>query len=118
MVIGQKVKQTAIMRITGAVRERLEPLMFSRYPNKEWAAYFLFGTHETPAGMVITAIGLIEPKGDDLDSTTSPVRFAESRTLCCPSEKLVSYGKKSPVAAAPSGRWPRGGQNKHCVCAE
>jgi molybdopterin/thiamine biosynthesis adenylyltransferase len=87
MVIGQKVKPTAIMRITGALRERLESLIFSRYPDKEWAMYFLFGTHRTTDGMVITVVDLIEPEGNDLDSTTAIVRFTEPYSLRAALEK-------------------------------
>src|SRR5581483_7248114 len=87
MAIGQKVKQAAVMRITGALRERLESLIFSRYPDKEWATYFLFGTHRRPDGMVITVADLIEPEGDDLDSTTAIVRFTEPYSLRAALEK-------------------------------
>jgi molybdopterin/thiamine biosynthesis adenylyltransferase len=87
MAIGQKVKQAAIMRITGALRGRLESLIFSRYPDKEWATYFLFGTHGTPEGMVITVVDLIEPHGEDLDSTTAIVRFTEPYSLRAALEK-------------------------------
>jgi molybdopterin/thiamine biosynthesis adenylyltransferase len=87
MAINQKVKQAAILRITGALRERLESLIFSRYPNKEWATYFLFGTHRTPDGIIITVIDLVDPKGDDLDSTTAIVRFTEPYSLRAALEK-------------------------------
>src|SRR5258706_16273105 len=87
MAIGQKIKQRATLRITGALRERLESLIFSRYPDKEWATYFLFGTHRTPGGIVITVTGLIDPQGDDLDSTTAIVRFTEPYTLRAALEK-------------------------------
>ena len=35
MALRQKVAPPAVLRITGAVRERLEALIFSRYPDKE-----------------------------------------------------------------------------------
>jgi molybdopterin/thiamine biosynthesis adenylyltransferase len=87
MAIGHTVKKAAIMRTTGALRERLESLIFSRYPEKEWATYFLFGTHPTPEGMVITVVDLIEPQGNDLDSTTAIVRFTEPYSLRAALEK-------------------------------
>ncbi|SRR5216683_233131 len=87
MALRQKVAQLAVMRITGAVRERLETLIFSRYPEKEWATFFLFGTHQTPDGIVVTIIDLIEPKEGDLDSTTSIVRFNEPYSLRAALEK-------------------------------
>ena len=87
MALRQKVAQPAVLRITGAVRERLETLIFSRYPQKEWATFFLFGTHQTPSGILITLIDLIEPKEGDLDSTTSIVRFNEPYSLRAALEK-------------------------------
>jgi molybdopterin/thiamine biosynthesis adenylyltransferase len=87
MAIDQKVKQAAIMRITGAARQRLETLLFSRYPEEEWGTFFLFGTRETPDGMVITVVHLFEPQGGDLDSTTSIVRFTEPYSLRAALEK-------------------------------
>jgi hypothetical protein len=87
MAFGQKVKQSAIMRITGALRERLESLIFSRYPEEEWGTFFLFGTHPTEHGIIITAVDLIEPSDDDLDSTTAIVRFTEPYSLRAALEK-------------------------------
>src|SRR6266404_8633081 len=87
MALRQKVAQPPVLRITGAVRERLETLIFSRYPEKEWATFVLFGTHQTPDGIVITIIDLIEPKEGDLDSTTSIVRFNEPYSLRAALEK-------------------------------
>jgi molybdopterin/thiamine biosynthesis adenylyltransferase len=87
MALRQKVAQPGVLRITGAVRERLEALIFSRYPEKEWATFFLFGTHQTRDGIVITVIDLIEPKEGDLDSSTSIVRFNEPYSLRAALEK-------------------------------
>jgi molybdopterin/thiamine biosynthesis adenylyltransferase len=88
MALGKKVvQQQAIIRISGAVRERLETLIFWRYPAKEWGTFFLFGSHETPDGVVITVVDLIEPKDDDLDSTTAIVRFTEPYSLRAALEK-------------------------------
>lgn len=87
MALRQKVAEPAVLRITGAVRERLEALIFSRYPEKEWATFFVFGTHQTPDDVVITVIDLIEPKEGDLDSTTSIVRFNEPYSLRAALEK-------------------------------
>jgi len=75
------------MRITGAVRQRLETLIFSRYPEKEWGTFFLFGTRQTPDGAVITVVDLIEPRDGDLDSTTAIVRFNEPYSLRAALEK-------------------------------
>jgi molybdopterin/thiamine biosynthesis adenylyltransferase len=87
MVISQKIKQAAIMRITGAARQHLETLLFTRYPDEEWGTFFLFGTHQTPDGMVITVVDILEPHGEDLDSTTSIVRFREPYSLRAALEK-------------------------------
>lgn len=87
MAHRQKVAQPAVLRITSAVRERLEALIFLRYPEKEWATFFLFGTHQTPDGILITITDLIEPNEGDLDSTTSIVRFNEPYSLRAALEK-------------------------------
>lgn len=87
MALHKKVTRAAVMRITGAVRERLEALIFSRYPDKEWGTLFLFGTHETPDGVVITVVDLIQPEDGDLDSTTAIVRFNEPYSLRAALEK-------------------------------
>lgn len=87
MAIGQKVKQRAILRITGAAWERLEALLFSRYPEAEWGTFFFFGTHNAPDGTVITVVDLIEPQSSDLDSTTKIVRFTEPYSLRAALEK-------------------------------
>jgi len=87
MVIGQKIKQAAIMRITGAARQHLETLLFSRYPQEEWGTFFLFGTRQTPDGMVITVVDILEPHGEDMDSATSIVLFMESYSLRAALEK-------------------------------
>jgi molybdopterin/thiamine biosynthesis adenylyltransferase len=87
MALRQKVAPRAVLRITSTVRERLEAFIFSRYPNKEWATFFLFGTRETPDSVVITAVDLIEPKDGDLDSTASIVRFNEPYSLRAALEK-------------------------------
>ncbi len=75
------------MRITEADRQHLETLLFSRYPEKEWGTFFLFGTHKTPQGMVITVVDVLEPQSEDLDSTTSIVRFTEPYSLRAALEK-------------------------------
>ena len=77
----------AVLRITGALRQRLERLLFSRYPDKEWGTFFLFGTHELPDGVVVTIVDLIEPQDGDLDSTTAIVRFNEPYALRAALEK-------------------------------
>lgn len=87
MALGKKVVQPATMRLTGAVRERLEALIFSRYPEKEWATFFFFGTRQTREGIVITVPDLIEPNAGDLDSTTAIVRFNEPYSLRAALEK-------------------------------
>lgn len=89
MALRKKVAKTktAVMRVTGAVRQRLESLVFSRYPRKEWGTFFLFGTHETPDGVVMTIVDLIEPKPGDLDLKTAITRFNEPYSLRAALEK-------------------------------
>src|SRR3989442_1430427 len=75
------------MRSTSALRGRPESLLFSPPPANEWGASFLFWVHRRADGMVITVVDLIEPEGNDLDSTTAIVRFTEPYSLRAALEK-------------------------------
>lgn len=109
MVISEKIKKAALIRVTGVGRQRLEALLFSRYPEEEWGTFFLFGTHEMPQGMVITVVDILEPEGHDLDATTSIVRFTEPYSLRAALEKQkrglsvgVIHSHPAKLAVCPS----------------
>jgi molybdopterin/thiamine biosynthesis adenylyltransferase len=71
----------ATVRTTGQVREQLEALLFSRYPQKEWATFFVFGVRETEAGAVITISELLPPTPGDLNPNVGFVEFREPYSL-------------------------------------
>lgn len=71
----------AQVRITSKVREELENIIFSRYPEKEWATFFVFGVRETSDGSVITIADLLTPNPGDLNPRVSIVEFQESYSV-------------------------------------
>ena len=71
----------AILRMTGAVREQLETLLFSRYPRKEWATFFVFGVRETSQGAVLTMADVVMPKPGDLNPDIGIVEFREQYSV-------------------------------------
>ena len=71
----------ATVRMTGAVREELERLLFSRYPRKEWATFFVFGVRETNQGAVLTIADVLTPEPGDLNPDIAIVEFREQYTV-------------------------------------
>jgi len=71
----------ATVRMTGAVREQLETLLFSRYPKKEWATFFVFGVRETSRGAVITIADVLVPEPGDLNPDIAIVEFREQYSV-------------------------------------
>lgn len=69
--------RAATVRMTGPVREQLETLLFSRYPRKEWATFFVFGVRETNQGAVITITDVLAPQPGDLNPDIAIVEFRE-----------------------------------------
>ncbi len=71
----------ATVRITGELRERLESLLYSRYPRKEWATFFVFGLRETPEGAILNFVDLLAPGEGDLNPDIGIVEFREPYSL-------------------------------------
>jgi molybdopterin/thiamine biosynthesis adenylyltransferase len=71
----------ATVRMIGAVREQLETLLFSRYPRKEWATFFVFGVRETNQGAVLTIADVLTPEPGDLNQDIAIVEFREQYTV-------------------------------------
>jgi hypothetical protein len=65
----------AQLRITKGLFERLTALVFTRYPDKEWATFLVFGFRQTKETLVLTAVDLIEPGVGDLDTEAAHVVF-------------------------------------------
>lgn len=65
----------ALLRIAGADREKLERLLFHRYPDKEWGSFFRFGFRRTVWGIVLTFADTLKPELNDLDRASLLVEF-------------------------------------------
>src|SRR6267154_943383 len=71
----------ATVRMTGLVREQLETLLFSRYPRKEWATFFVFGVREIRQGAVITIADVLRPQPGELNPDIPIVEFREQYSV-------------------------------------
>ena len=98
--------QPAVVRVTEVVRNRLEKLLFSRYPDREWACFFFFGTRHTHEGLVITVVDLLEPGEGDLDPKSSIVRFTEPYTLRAALRKQATGLGLGTIHSHPENCWP------------
>jgi hypothetical protein len=67
--------KSCIFRITASDREKLEAVLFQRYPDAEWGTFFLFGYRVTPWGLHVTYVDMIEPSHQDLDAQSGIVEF-------------------------------------------
>jgi len=65
----------AILRITTGDREKLESLIFSRYPYREWGTFFRFGYRITSWGMLVTYVAPMPPGPGELNRGSSIVEF-------------------------------------------
>ena len=54
-------KKIGLFRITGADREKLEKLLFTRYPHREWGTFFRFGYRLTEWGIHVCFVDAMEP---------------------------------------------------------
>jgi hypothetical protein len=70
-----------IVRIGEKIFAQLRPLVFSRYPDLEWATFALSGWSETENGLVISIAQLIEPGPGDLNVNVRHAQFMEPYTL-------------------------------------
>jgi len=66
---------TCLFRITAADREKLEKLLFKRYPRREWGTFFHFGYRITPWGLHVTFVDTLEPRPGDLKRDSGIVEF-------------------------------------------
>jgi hypothetical protein len=64
-----------LLRIAKADREKLERLLFHRYPDKEWGSFFRFGFRLTSWGVALTFVDVLKPAINDLDRTSPLVEF-------------------------------------------
>ncbi|HUS34339.1 MAG TPA: ThiF family adenylyltransferase, partial [Verrucomicrobiae bacterium] len=73
--IVKRVDNICLFRISAANREKLEALVFRRYPRREWGTFFQFGYRFTPWGLHVTFVDAIEPGFGELDEQSGIVEF-------------------------------------------
>jgi ThiF family protein len=69
------------VRIGRQEMQRLQVLLFCRYPRYEWATFARFGWRKTPMGLVLSLADLVEPQSGDLDERVGHVAIQETYTL-------------------------------------
>src|SRR6266436_93343 len=68
-------KRSCLFRITAADREKLQVLLFKRYPNREWGSFFRFGYRITSWGIHVSFVDAIEPQPGELKRESGIVEF-------------------------------------------
>src|SRR5690242_19423228 len=78
--MASKPTNRCLLRILKADREKLERLIFQRYPAKEWGSFFRFGFRRTSWGLAASFVDVERPFAGDLDRF-SPVTVFRSRYI-------------------------------------
>jgi len=73
-------QKRCLLRILKSDREKLERLIFQRYPAKEWGSFFRFGFRRTSWGLAAAFVSTEPPKPGDLDRQ-SPLTVFRSRYI-------------------------------------
>lgn len=73
-------QKRCLLRILKSDREKLERLIFQRYPAKEWGSFFRFGFRRTTWGLAASFVSPEPPKPGDLDRQ-SPLTVFRSRYI-------------------------------------
>jgi hypothetical protein len=68
-------ERIGLFRITQADRDKLERILFKRYPDREWGTFFRFGYRVTSWGLHIAFVDAIEPRPGDLKWNSAIVEF-------------------------------------------
>lgn len=71
----------AIVRLASPEWDQLAEIVFSRYPEKEWATFLRFGWRTTKEHLALTLAGLDLPTDGDLNQDVGHVAIAEPYTL-------------------------------------
>jgi hypothetical protein len=77
-------KKVCLFRITGADREKLQKLLFKRYPHREWGSFFRFGYRQTSWGIHVSFVDAMEPRPGDLKEESGIVEFSAGYILRAP----------------------------------
>lgn len=70
-----------LVRASRATFLELVELLFSRYPEREWAAFARFGWRPTSRGLVLTLAAIDKPERGELDAAVPHVAIQESYSL-------------------------------------
>lgn len=73
--------QTCLFRITVADLEKLQALLFKRYPHCEWGSFFRFGYRVTKWGLHVSFVDTMEPQSGDLKRESGIVEFSAGYIL-------------------------------------
>lgn len=72
---SENQKPVCLFRITARDREKLEALVFKRYPRREWGSFFRFGYRLTRWGIHASFVDAIEPQSGELKRESGIVEF-------------------------------------------
>ncbi len=73
--------KTCLFRITAADREKLQTLLFKRYPHREWGSFFRFGYRITNWGIHVSFVDAIEAQPGELKRDSGIVEFSAGYIL-------------------------------------
>lgn len=103
--MDSKSPKRCLLRIQKADREKLERLIFQRYPGKEWGSFFRFGFRRTSWGLAASFVDVERPVPGDLDRA-SPLTVFRSKYILR-AHRIVEGG---PLAAGVVHSHPQGFQ--------
>jgi len=75
------MRTSAIVRCAAPEWNTLREILFSRYPELEWATFARFGWRETTDQLVVTLATIDPPSGSDLDDRVGHVAISEPYSL-------------------------------------
>src|SRR5579859_3001058 len=96
---------SVILRMASPEFDKLQSLVFQRYPDLEWASFARFGWHSTATDLVLTLAGIDSPQPGDLDETVGHVKIAEPYTL-----RTSLAAERHPLAIGIAHSHPEGCQ--------
>jgi hypothetical protein len=73
--------KTCLFHITAGDRNKLQRLLFKRYPHREWGGFFRFGYRIAPWGVHISFVNAMEPRPGDLKQASGIVEFSAGYIL-------------------------------------
>lgn len=92
-----------ILRLADPECSRLKELVFSRYPDLEWATFTRFGWRQTTDTLILTLAALDAPSGGDLDERVGHLKILEPYSL-----RVALAAETHPLAVGVVHSHPRG----------